>query len=245
MGSAECGGPTLRHPSDHPPRQRDTFFEALLSSGTWEPNQRGQYEIDRSPTYFAHILLYLHSGKLDVWTFSDEQLRELQQEMDFYAITSQSKTSDVRFDRDPNEAAAIRLSPSGVSVRCLLFMGDVRLVLPPSAQSGALLLSFTVSGNNSDFMLYSSDNFGQAQFFANFYVPHRNAIPIPALPRYVLRITRGQVAFVSMGGPPIEPLSRGSALKVAAPIPTAALTLHHNLLFFRLWSGVQLDLLTV
>ncbi len=74
--------------------QPDTFFEALLSSGAWEPNQRGvpldhsggaflggmrplagQYEIDRSPTYFAHILLYLHSGKLDVWAFSDEQLR--------------------------------------------------------------------------------------------------------------------------------------------------------------------------
>ncbi len=38
--------------------------------------------------------------------------QELQQEMDFYAITSQSKTADVRFDRDPAEAAAALPPPS-------------------------------------------------------------------------------------------------------------------------------------
>eukprot|EP00667_Euglena_gracilis_P013897 EG_transcript_14372 len=204
-------------------KEQDTFFAALLGSGVWEPNEKGHYEIDRDPQYFPHILTYLYSGNLDIWTMTDDEIKELHREMDYYSIASQGKAADLHFERAAAEAAAVRMSPSRTTVKCILCTADVRLVLPPGVQSGSLLLSFTVAGNNSDFMLYSGDDFSQDPFFANFYVAHPKVIPVPALHRYVVKIAQGQVSFVRIGNPPPDEEPNRYAIKVTKPISDATM----------------------
>jgi hypothetical protein len=221
-------------------RDRDTFFGALLD---WEPNGKGQYEIDRSPTHFHLVLAFLHSGRLDIWSMSREEIRELQDELDYYAISSSHRAADCHFEVGPHDVAAIRLSLCRTVARCVLCTADLRLVLPPGCETGRLLLSFTLRGRNTDFMLYSGDDFSRDPFFANFYVSHHHALPIPPLERYVIKIADGRVSFVNIGNPPADKPVR-YAIQVTTPISDASLPLKGNALYFRLWAGVEIALHT-
>ena len=113
--------------------------------------------------------------------------------MDFYSITSQCKSSGICFDPEHSELDSVKLSLNQTTAKCTICRGDVYLSLPPGIQNGSLLLSFTVSGSNSDFILFSGEDFSQYPFFINFFVYHPNAIPLPSMSRYVVKISNGQV----------------------------------------------------
>eukprot|EP01125_Pyxidicula_operculata_P007421 TRINITY_DN2521_c0_g1_i4.p1 TRINITY_DN2521_c0_g1~~TRINITY_DN2521_c0_g1_i4.p1 ORF type:complete len:175 (-),score=45.52 TRINITY_DN2521_c0_g1_i4:97-621(-) len=50
---------------------KGTYFEIMLSSGHWEPDEDGEYFINRNPKCFGIIADYLRTGE---WNFSKEEL---------------------------------------------------------------------------------------------------------------------------------------------------------------------------
>jgi len=53
---------------------KGTYFESLLSSGKWEPDEDGCYFIDRNPKHFDIILDYLSNGEYNKMGLSDTAL---------------------------------------------------------------------------------------------------------------------------------------------------------------------------
>jgi len=63
-----------------------TYFHAMLSSGHWQPDEDGEYFIDRSPKCFRTILDYLLTGKLDTSPLTSSEKKQLTEDMDYYQI---------------------------------------------------------------------------------------------------------------------------------------------------------------
>jgi len=62
---------------------RGSFFDAMLSSGKWQPDADGTYFIDRNPELFPIILDFLRMGKVNLKKYVME---DLEAELDFYQI---------------------------------------------------------------------------------------------------------------------------------------------------------------
>lgn len=43
--------------------ERDSFFDAMLRSGRFQPDEEGEYFVDRNPRLFAHLLDYLRTRR--------------------------------------------------------------------------------------------------------------------------------------------------------------------------------------
>jgi len=63
-----------------------TYFHAMLSSGHWQPDEDGEYFIDRSPKCFRNILDYLLTGKLDTSPLTSSEKKQLTEDLDYYQI---------------------------------------------------------------------------------------------------------------------------------------------------------------
>jgi len=66
-----------------------TYFYAMLSSGHWQPDEDGEYFIDRNPKFFGIILDFLRTGKLDTKGLDKDSLEKLKQDLDYYLIKAQ------------------------------------------------------------------------------------------------------------------------------------------------------------
>jgi len=63
-----------------------SFFYAMLSSEHWQPDEDGEYFIDRNPKNFDRILDYLRTGKWEIRGLSEVELDKIYEDMDFYQI---------------------------------------------------------------------------------------------------------------------------------------------------------------
>lgn len=78
---------------------KGSYFEAMLSSGHWKPDEDGEYFIDRDAKHFMTILNYLRfvsdigersytnrTGKIDLTNWKKGDLEKLQEDLDYYQI---------------------------------------------------------------------------------------------------------------------------------------------------------------
>eukprot|EP01006_Ploeotia_vitrea_P008886 TRINITY_DN21092_c0_g1_i1.p1 TRINITY_DN21092_c0_g1~~TRINITY_DN21092_c0_g1_i1.p1 ORF type:complete len:364 (+),score=1.78 TRINITY_DN21092_c0_g1_i1:3-1094(+) len=83
------GGTVFQTTQDTLLSESETFFWAMLHSGQWNPDQNGQYFIDRSPDTFPYVLEYLRShNRVPTQGVSQEIVELLERDMDFYQINS-------------------------------------------------------------------------------------------------------------------------------------------------------------
>eukprot|EP00026_Physarum_polycephalum_P012156 Phypoly_transcript_12434.p1 GENE.Phypoly_transcript_12434~~Phypoly_transcript_12434.p1 ORF type:complete len:324 (+),score=53.03 Phypoly_transcript_12434:105-1076(+) len=75
-----------------------SFFEAMLGSGHWKPDEDGVYFIDRSPTLFPIIMDFLRYGKINLERYSYDVMPSLTEELDFYQITIPSITNKAFYE---------------------------------------------------------------------------------------------------------------------------------------------------
>ncbi|EQC37381.1 hypothetical protein SDRG_04985 [Saprolegnia diclina VS20] len=67
-------------------RTRGSYFDAMLSSEHWLPNEKGEYFLDVDPSTFARVIKYLRSGALDVSGLSAADKTELWEMFDYLQI---------------------------------------------------------------------------------------------------------------------------------------------------------------
>uniref|UniRef100_A0A6B2LE84 Potassium channel tetramerisation-type BTB domain-containing protein n=1 Tax=Arcella intermedia TaxID=1963864 RepID=A0A6B2LE84_9EUKA len=59
----------------------------MLGSGKWQPDQDGEYYIDRDPAYFPKLITYMRTGLLPTSGLdSQEEQNLLQMELDYYQL---------------------------------------------------------------------------------------------------------------------------------------------------------------
>eukprot|EP00931_Biecheleriopsis_adriatica_P030080 TRINITY_DN17750_c0_g1_i1.p1 TRINITY_DN17750_c0_g1~~TRINITY_DN17750_c0_g1_i1.p1 ORF type:complete len:333 (+),score=73.56 TRINITY_DN17750_c0_g1_i1:72-1070(+) len=94
-----------------------TYFNALLSSGEFQPEDGDSYFIDRDPTFFDRILASVRSGKeVDKSGLLPPQVRALEDEMDYYMMNRGVGTGTaVRWSRDKC-GGHLRVSEDGCTV---------------------------------------------------------------------------------------------------------------------------------
>jgi len=66
----------------------NTFFTAQIGSGRWEPDEDGQYFIDRNPKMFPYILDYFRGVPVPFNRLDKYQIEDLRMDADFYCIES-------------------------------------------------------------------------------------------------------------------------------------------------------------
>ncbi len=70
----------------------NSFFSAMLSSGKWNPDEDGEYFIDRNPKYFDILLDFMRNGGLDsnseVYDMNKKEKESLRREAEFYLLDS-------------------------------------------------------------------------------------------------------------------------------------------------------------
>uniref|UniRef100_A0A6B2LF59 Potassium channel tetramerisation-type BTB domain-containing protein n=1 Tax=Arcella intermedia TaxID=1963864 RepID=A0A6B2LF59_9EUKA len=64
----------------------------MLSSGHWQPDEDGEYFIDRNPKLFIHILDFLRTGKVNTKGFTEDDHLKLKEDLDYYLITIPPQT---------------------------------------------------------------------------------------------------------------------------------------------------------
>jgi len=66
--------------------QKDSYFDAMISSGHWEPDEDGEYFIDRDPKFFQTIINFLRNGTINLKEWNQDDLERLKIELDYYQI---------------------------------------------------------------------------------------------------------------------------------------------------------------
>jgi len=74
-------------------KQKGSFFDAMLSSGKWKPDDDGSYFIDRNPELFPVILDYLRTGKVNLKRYAYDVVEDLKTELGFYQVDIPELTS--------------------------------------------------------------------------------------------------------------------------------------------------------
>eukprot|EP01127_Copromyxa_protea_P001298 TRINITY_DN11323_c0_g1_i1.p1 TRINITY_DN11323_c0_g1~~TRINITY_DN11323_c0_g1_i1.p1 ORF type:complete len:364 (+),score=42.41 TRINITY_DN11323_c0_g1_i1:141-1094(+) len=75
-------------------RDPNTFFYAMLGSDRWQPDEDGEYFIDRDPRFFSRIGYFLRNGEWDLSSMTEDEKRLFRIELDFYQITPPDAESD-------------------------------------------------------------------------------------------------------------------------------------------------------
>jgi hypothetical protein len=75
-----------------------SYFYAMLASRVWQPDEHGEYFIDRDPTYFSRILHGLRTGKLNMAGLSSDQMEELHLELDYYQIFKEEVIPKLKYN---------------------------------------------------------------------------------------------------------------------------------------------------
>ena len=101
-----------------------TFFEAMLGSGLWKPNEKGVHVIERDNTYFHLILAYLENGDLSFFQqLSESDWEILNIELDYFLIklltwdTTRSSPGIASFS---NGNLSVFLKGQGSSFGCVI-----------------------------------------------------------------------------------------------------------------------------
>ncbi|KDO16616.1 hypothetical protein SPRG_17831 [Saprolegnia parasitica CBS 223.65] len=63
-----------------------SYFDAMLSSDHWLPNEKGEYFLDLDASTFKRVIKYLRSGRLDVSGLSSTDEDELREMLDYLQI---------------------------------------------------------------------------------------------------------------------------------------------------------------
>ncbi|EQC37390.1 hypothetical protein SDRG_04994 [Saprolegnia diclina VS20] len=63
-----------------------SYFDAMLSSDHWRPNDKGEYFLDLDPDLFPRVMKLLRTGALDQSGLSTRQLVELQEMIDYLQL---------------------------------------------------------------------------------------------------------------------------------------------------------------
>lgn len=80
-------------------RWEDTYFQALLGSGHWEPSREGAFFIDRNPTTFERIFSAMQSEKPIETEGLTEQLKEtLWEDIDYFQLPADLGHLSLRWD---------------------------------------------------------------------------------------------------------------------------------------------------
>eukprot|EP01125_Pyxidicula_operculata_P019596 TRINITY_DN7113_c0_g1_i1.p1 TRINITY_DN7113_c0_g1~~TRINITY_DN7113_c0_g1_i1.p1 ORF type:complete len:246 (-),score=42.89 TRINITY_DN7113_c0_g1_i1:17-754(-) len=72
---------------------KGTYFESMLSSSYWKPDEDGEYFIDRDPKYFSRILNFFRNGELDIDELSNKDIIKLQEDLNYYKIDEKISTT--------------------------------------------------------------------------------------------------------------------------------------------------------
>ncbi|PRP79313.1 K+ channel tetramerization domain-containing protein [Planoprotostelium fungivorum] len=80
------GGTTIETTKETLQRVPDTYFTAMLSELHRYQSQDGYYFIDRDPEMFKIIISYLRRGRIDTQGLSREEIRKLNEELDYFSI---------------------------------------------------------------------------------------------------------------------------------------------------------------
>ncbi|KAF0687058.1 Aste57867_21139 [Aphanomyces stellatus] len=67
-------------------RQEGSYFDAMLSSGQWQPDAQGAYFIDLDPTHFARVLNYLRFGDLALDGLANWEVIELMRMLQYLSL---------------------------------------------------------------------------------------------------------------------------------------------------------------
>eukprot|EP01129_Flabellula_baltica_P003611 TRINITY_DN13365_c0_g1_i1.p1 TRINITY_DN13365_c0_g1~~TRINITY_DN13365_c0_g1_i1.p1 ORF type:complete len:401 (-),score=34.16 TRINITY_DN13365_c0_g1_i1:41-1243(-) len=89
-----------------------SYFYGMLSSDNWQPNEDGEYFIDRDPIVFDRILNYLRDGNLDTDCLSDREVDILKNDLDYYCfnIDNTIYRSSISLQNDGNHIDNILVS---------------------------------------------------------------------------------------------------------------------------------------
>lgn len=88
-----------------------SYFHAMLGSGLWEPDSDGAYFIDRNSKNFDRVLDYLRTGKFSFLGLRLDQIRMLQETLDYLQIPLCGSVSYPPVTWDPQMCGkGIRLS---------------------------------------------------------------------------------------------------------------------------------------
>ncbi|KDO21621.1 hypothetical protein SPRG_12860 [Saprolegnia parasitica CBS 223.65] len=71
-------------------RMPGSYFDAMLSSDHWLPNEKGEYFLDLDASTFKRVIKYLRSGRLDVEGLTINQEADLREMLDYLQIQIES-----------------------------------------------------------------------------------------------------------------------------------------------------------
>ncbi|KDO21530.1 hypothetical protein SPRG_12493 [Saprolegnia parasitica CBS 223.65] len=71
-------------------RMPGSYFDAMLSSDHWLPNEKGEYFLDLDASTFKRVIKYLRSGRLDVEGLTVNQEADLREMLDYLQIQIES-----------------------------------------------------------------------------------------------------------------------------------------------------------
>lgn len=63
---------------------KGSYFDAMVSSGYWLPNEEGEYFIDRNPKAFGIIMDYLRTGEIDKGELTEKEIKFLEKDLQYY-----------------------------------------------------------------------------------------------------------------------------------------------------------------
>ncbi|CAK4072120.1 unnamed protein product [Aphanomyces euteiches] len=104
----------------------DSYFQAMLGSGLWQPDgPNNTYFLDLDPLTFHHIMAYLRHGTLNIAALSEWERTELQFSLDYLNIT-------IPVDAFPVEEEPVewRWDPRSISVGMKLTQGNRSVQAP-------------------------------------------------------------------------------------------------------------------
>jgi hypothetical protein len=86
-------------------RFEGSYFYEMLNSGNFLPGPDGSYFIDRDPTHFGLIMLFLRTGELSKKGLKSWEIEDLETELDYYLlhIPEEVKLNDWQWDLSPSK----------------------------------------------------------------------------------------------------------------------------------------------
>eukprot|EP01130_Rhizamoeba_saxonica_P002007 TRINITY_DN11818_c0_g1_i1.p1 TRINITY_DN11818_c0_g1~~TRINITY_DN11818_c0_g1_i1.p1 ORF type:complete len:324 (-),score=54.68 TRINITY_DN11818_c0_g1_i1:109-1080(-) len=73
-------------------KDKNSYFYGMISSNNWQPDEDGEYFIDRDPVVFNRILNYMRDGYLDVNGLSQRERYVLNKDLDYYCLQNDIPT---------------------------------------------------------------------------------------------------------------------------------------------------------
>merc|ERR1719240_218278 len=114
--SFNVGGRIFTASEDTFLRWEDTYFHALLSGSSWQPDEDGTYFVDRDPDHFSRIMTALRFGTpVDPSGLTPDQIEQLRIEQDYYQLPPWAQIQPMTWDTD-HCSSNLKISNDGHTV---------------------------------------------------------------------------------------------------------------------------------